>query len=67
MARFGSVEPGVECLHLAVLEHGHKLLVTAILGVQVNPVLDNPPLLKPLLYVIMLESHFLCGSFCSQI
>ena len=29
MTGFGSVEPGVQCLRLAVFEHGHKLLAKA--------------------------------------
>jgi hypothetical protein len=36
MARFGSVEPGVQCLHLAVFEHGHKLLAQEIDGAEVR-------------------------------
>src|SRR5205809_1572596 len=35
MACFGSVEPGVQCLRLAVFEHGHKLLAQEVDGTEV--------------------------------
>src|SRR5258708_17661408 len=35
MARFGSVEPGVQCLRLAVFEQGHKLLAQEVDGMEV--------------------------------
>src|SRR2546423_15566143 len=34
-ARFGSREPGVQCLRLAVFEHGHKFLTQEVDGAEV--------------------------------
>ena len=35
MTGFGSVEPGIQSLHLAVFEHGHKFLTQEVDGAEV--------------------------------
>src|SRR5215469_3817003 len=56
MTRFCSLEPAVQCLHLAFFEHGHKFLAQQIDGVEVRTGLTDR-----LNLLLLLGRQFLLG------